>query len=72
MCMRMLSDQKGDASDAGLPLPSFPNHTISVRYATEHRCGVVVRGQGLSDAISGTDPLKDNLPLQVLFVHLAS
>ncbi len=48
---------------AGLRLPSFPQHSISVRYATEHRCGVVVRGPGLSDAVSGTDPLKDNLPL---------
>jgi len=38
---------------------------VSVRYATEHRCGVVVRGPGLSDAISGTDPLKDGLPLRV-------
>lgn len=38
---------------------------MSVRYATEHRCGVVVRGPGLSDAISGTDPLKDGLPLRV-------
>jgi len=47
----------------GLVLPSFPQHTVSVKYATEHRCGVVVRGSGLSDAISGTDPLKDNLPL---------
>lgn len=54
------------ASLDGLPLPSFPEHSISVRYATEHRCGVVVRGQGLSDAISGTDPLKDNLSLQVV------
>ena len=48
----------------GLELPSFPQHSVSVRYATEHRCGLVVRGPGLSDAISGTDPLKDNLPLQ--------
>eukprot|EP00775_Hariotina_reticulata_P006508 gene6508-6735_t len=47
----------------GLQLPSFPQHQVSVRYATEHRCGVVVRGPGLTDAISGTDPLKDNLPL---------
>ncbi|KIY93896.1 phosphoglycerate mutase [Monoraphidium neglectum] len=47
----------------GLALPSFPQHRVSVRYATEHRCGVVVRGEGLTDAISGTDPLKDNLPL---------
>ncbi|WIA32441.1 hypothetical protein OEZ86_003263 [Tetradesmus obliquus] len=51
-----------DALD-GLVLPSFPQHAVSVKYATEHRCGVVVRGAGLSDAISGTDPLKDNLPL---------
>jgi hypothetical protein len=50
-------------SPAGLVLPSFPQHAVSVKYATEHRCGVVVRGAGLSDAISGTDPLKDNLPL---------
>lgn len=49
---------------AGLALPSFPQHAVSVRYATEHRCGVVVRGPGLSDAITGTDPLRDNLPLQ--------
>lgn len=47
----------------GLKLPSFPQHAVSVKYATEHRCGVVVRGPGLTDAIEGTDPLKDNLPL---------
>lgn len=47
----------------GLVLPSFPQHAVSVKYATEHRCGVVVRGPGLTDAIDGTDPLKDNLPL---------
>ncbi|CAN4113564.1 unnamed protein product [Withania somnifera] len=29
-------------------------------YATEHRCGVVVKGPKLSGNISGTDPLKDN------------
>jgi 2,3-diphosphopglycerate-independent phosphoglycerate mutase len=47
----------------GLKLPSFPECSVSVRYATEHRCGVVVRGPGLTDAITGTDPLKDNRPL---------
>lgn len=40
-------------------LPSFPNHTVAVKYATEHRCGVRVRGPGLTDMITGTDPLKD-------------
>lgn len=51
------------APPPGLALPSFPQHRVAVRYATEHRCGVVVRGPGLCDAISGTDPLKDGLPL---------
>ncbi|RZB86372.1 transcription factor MYB1-like [Glycine soja] len=30
------------------------------RYATKHRCGVVVKGPNLSGNISGTEPLKDN------------
>lgn len=50
---------------AGLKLPSFPQHSVRVRYATEHRCGIVVGGPQLCDEITGTDPLKDNLPLQV-------
>eukprot|EP00884_Botryococcus_braunii_P022159 jgi/Botrbrau1/8627/Bobra.0196s0021.2 len=48
----------------GANLPSFPEHKVSLRYATEHRCGVVVRGPGLSDAVSDTDPLRDQLPLR--------
>ena len=52
----------------GLCLPSFPQHSVTVRYATEHRCGVAVSGPGLTDAISGTDPLKDNLPLQACLI----
>ncbi|KAI8148827.1 2,3-bisphosphoglycerate-independent phosphoglycerate mutase-domain-containing protein [Fennellomyces sp. T-0311] len=51
-----------DALD-GVKLPSYPDHTVAVKYATEHRCGVRVRGPRLTDAITGTDPLKDNLPL---------
>ncbi|EGG18347.1 phosphonopyruvate decarboxylase-like protein [Cavenderia fasciculata] len=47
----------------GIKLPSFPEYRVDVKYATEHRCGVRVRGPLLSDAISSTDPLKDNLPL---------
>ncbi|KAL4193542.1 hypothetical protein AMTRI_Chr06g177250 [Amborella trichopoda] len=44
----------------GMKLPSFTEYEIRVRYATEHRCGVVVKGPKLSGNISGTDPLKDN------------
>ena len=49
----------------GVQLPSFPGLVVKAKYATEHRCGIVVSGPGLSDDVSGTDPLKDNLPLQV-------
>lgn len=44
----------------GLKLPSYPEYKVSVRYATEHRCGVVVSGPGLCGNISGSDPLKDH------------
>ena len=37
---------------------------MAVKYATEHRCGLRVRGPSLSDNITGTDPLKDKLPLR--------
>ena len=47
----------------GLPLPGFPELALRVRYATEHRAGVVLSGPGLTDAITGTDPLRDGLPL---------
>ncbi|KAJ0668853.1 putative phosphoglycerate mutase (2,3-diphosphoglycerate-independent) [Helianthus annuus] len=43
-----------------MKLPSYPEYEVRVRYATEHRCGVVVKGPKLSGNISGTDPLKDN------------
>ncbi|GJP35993.1 hypothetical protein CLOM_g20534 [Closterium sp. NIES-68] len=49
----------------GLKIPGFPDYQVSIKYATEHRCGVVVRGPGLSDRIGGTDPLKDGRPLGV-------
>ncbi|KAH7446552.1 hypothetical protein KP509_01G061700 [Ceratopteris richardii] len=49
-----------------IKLPSFPEYEVRVRYATEHRCGVVVKGPNLSGNISGTDPLKDNRPLEVV------
>ena len=45
----------------GLPIPGFPDHVLKCQYATEHRCGVLIRGASLSSRITGTDPLKDNL-----------
>ena len=44
----------------GIPIPGYPEHEIEVKYATEHRCGVKVRGPRLSHMITGNDPLKDN------------
>lgn len=47
----------------GTKLDSFPDVTVSVKYATEHRCGVRIRGPRLTDQLCGTDPLKDGRPL---------
>lgn len=51
-----------DALD-GIKVPGYPEHTIYCKWATEHRCGVKISGPGLSSQITGTDPLKDDLPL---------
>lgn len=48
----------------GMRVPDYPDHYITVLHATEHRCGVKLSGPGLTDEITGTDPLKDNLPLK--------
>ena len=47
----------------GLKIPGFDGYEVHVKFATEHRCGIMIRGDGLSDMISGTDPLKNDLPL---------
>ncbi|KAI7897780.1 archaeal type cofactor-independent phosphoglycerate mutase, partial [Cokeromyces recurvatus] len=46
-----------------IKLPSFPNYVIAVKHTIEHRCSVRIRGPNLSSKITGTDPLKDNIPL---------
>eukprot|EP00033_Pygsuia_biforma_P001402 GCRY01001586.1.p1 GENE.GCRY01001586.1~~GCRY01001586.1.p1 ORF type:complete len:447 (-),score=32.33 GCRY01001586.1:583-1923(-) len=48
----------------GLTIPGFPDVSVSIKYATEHRCAVRIRGKNnpLSDSITGTDPLVDNKP----------
>jgi len=52
-----------DYLTANTKLPSFPDYEVTVKYATEHRCGVRLRGKNLSCDITGTDPLKDNKKL---------
>ncbi|TMW68629.1 hypothetical protein Poli38472_006097 [Pythium oligandrum] len=47
----------------GVHVPECPEIHVATKYATEHRCGIVFKGKGLCDRISGSDPLKDNLPL---------
>ena len=46
-----------------LKLEAYPDHTVKCMHATEHRCGILISGPNLSSLITGTDPLKDNLPL---------
>jgi 2,3-bisphosphoglycerate-independent phosphoglycerate mutase len=47
----------------GLKVPGYPDHVIKCMHATEHRCGITICGPNLSSQITGTDPLKDYLPL---------
>ena len=51
----------------GMKIPGFDEYLVACEYATEHRCGLKVTGKGLSSLITGTDPLKDNKKLLVLF-----
>ena len=44
-------------------VPGFEEYRITVKHATEHRCGLKITGPGLSHLIEGTDPLQDNKPL---------
>ena len=44
----------------GIDIPGYPDHSVELMYATEHRCSVKVSGPNLSNKISGNDPLKDN------------
>ena len=45
-----------------ISIPGYPEHHVEAKYATEHRCGLKVSGPGLSNKITGNDPLKDNKP----------
>ena len=47
----------------GITIPEFPEVQVSIAYATEHRCAVRIRAPGMSDRITGTDPIHDGLPL---------
>lgn len=49
----------------GIKVDGFPDFSVNVKYATEHRCGVRIRHckYHLSHNISGTDPLSDNLKI---------
>jgi len=50
----------------GMTIPGFPDYKVAARHATEHRIGLKVSGPGLTNKISGTDPLVDNLPLKTV------
>lgn len=50
----------------GLVIPGFEEYKVTCKWATEHRVGVKVTGPKLTNAITGTDPLKDNLLLRTV------
>jgi 2,3-diphosphopglycerate-independent phosphoglycerate mutase len=49
----------------GIKIPEYPEVDVHIVYATEHRCAVSIRAPGMSDRITGTDPIHDDRPLGV-------
>eukprot|EP00761_Pharyngomonas_kirbyi_P010124 gb/GECH01010142.1/.p1 GENE.gb/GECH01010142.1/~~gb/GECH01010142.1/.p1 ORF type:complete len:443 (+),score=105.66 gb/GECH01010142.1/:1-1329(+) len=47
----------------GIKIKGYEDYEVAVKYSTEHRCGIRLRGPHLSNNITGTDPLRDNLEL---------
>ena len=58
-------DGREITAEDGCPPHPAGTFRILVKYATEHRCGLAIRGppEVLVSDVSGTDPLKDNHPL---------
>jgi 2,3-diphosphopglycerate-independent phosphoglycerate mutase len=48
----------------GIKIPEYPEVDVNIVYATEHRCAVRIRAPGMSDGITGTDPIHDDKPLE--------
>jgi 2,3-diphosphopglycerate-independent phosphoglycerate mutase len=49
----------------GIKIPEYPEVDVRIVYATEHRCAVRIRAPGMSDRITGTDPIHDDKPLEL-------
>ena len=50
-----------DEAIDGMAIPGYPDHKVSCKWATEHRCAIKISGPNLDSEITGNDPLKDNL-----------
>lgn len=48
-----------------IDLSEHPDIQVAVHHAGGHRCNVSISGPNLSDQITNTDPLRDDLPLQL-------
>ena len=46
-----------------IKIPGFEEYTVRTKHATEHRIGLKISGPGLSNKVTGTDPVHDNLKL---------
>jgi 2,3-diphosphopglycerate-independent phosphoglycerate mutase len=48
----------------GIKIPEYSEVDVNIVYATEHRCAVRIRAPGMSDRITGTDPIHDDRPIE--------
>lgn len=44
-----------------IKIPGYEQYKVTTLHATEHRIGLKVSGPNLTNDITGTDPLRDNL-----------
>ena len=51
----------------GMVIPGYEEYKVNTKHATEHRLGLRVSGPGLTNDITDSDPLVDNLEL--LTIH---
>ncbi len=47
-----------------ITLDSFPGIEILIKHTVEHRCVIILRGEGVSDKVSSSDPGVNGVPVQ--------
>lgn len=60
-----IGDEAGELARAldGFGPESYPDVRVVVKHTVEHRCAMILRGEGLSRVVSDSDPHEENRPV---------